>query len=110
MKPTSTDTAPAPVAAAKPSLKERFKSLLVEYGQVAIIIYFVIFGLCIAGFAVAIPLGFKVEGASDTTNFFAILGASWVATKVLQPLRILATLALTPVIGRFVMKRPKPQD
>lgn len=92
----------------KPSLKERMKGLYDEYGKIAIAIYFAIFFLVIAGFAVAIQMGFKVEGADESSGLglAATLGAAWVAAKVTQPLRILATLVLTPVVGKLIRKTP----
>jgi hypothetical protein len=96
---------PTPQAvAAKPSLKERFKALMVDYGRLAIWVYFTIFFGCWAGFAVAIHLGFQVEGAGGATG--TALG-SYAAAKVTQPLRILATLALTPPLERVLRVAPK---
>ena len=106
VKDTSTDTpTPAPPAA-KPSLKERMKSLMEDYGPVAFSVYFAIFLLCIAGVAVAFRLGFQMEGVGGTAG---TLGAAWLATKVIQPIRILATLALTPPVGRAWLRRKKQQ-
>lgn len=82
--------------------RQRIKNLLAEYGRLAIYVYLVIFGLVLAGFAVAIQTGIKVE---STAGKAGIWGAAWVATKVTQPLRILATLALTPVLARFLPGR-----
>ena len=53
---------------AKPSLKERFTSLLNTYGPVAFGVYFAIFFLCVAGFAVAIRMGLQVESAGGTAG------------------------------------------
>lgn len=86
----------------KPGLGDRMKQLFAEYGPVAITIYFVIFGLVFAGAAVAIQMGFSLEGASGTAG---TLAAAWVATKVTQPIRILATLALTPIVGGVLRRR-----
>ena len=89
---------------AKSSLKTRLTLLLDEYGKIAIAIYFAIFALVLGGFVLAIRLGFEVQSAHATAG---TLGAAWVATKLTQPVRIIATLALTPLVGRFV-KRDKP--
>ena len=105
VKNTSTDT-PTPAASAKPSLKERMKSLMEDYGPVAFAVYFAIFFLCIAGFAVAFRMGFQMEGVGGTAG---TLGAAWVATKVIQPIRILVTLALTPPVGKAWLRRKKQQ-
>ena len=90
--------------AVKPSLKERWKTLMADYGRLAIWVYFTIFFACIAGFAVAIKLGFNVEGAGGTTG--TLFGA-WAATKVTQPIRILATLGITPPLERVLRFMPR---
>jgi hypothetical protein len=89
--------APVDAPPAKPSLKTRLTNLLAEYGKLALILYFVIFGLVLAGFALAIGTGMRVESA---TGGAGVLGAAYLATKVTQPIRILATLALTPLVAR----------
>jgi hypothetical protein len=58
--------------------------------------------LSILGFAIAIRAGVGgIEGADTAVGFAGILGVAWVAAKVTIPLRILATLALTPLLGRL---------
>jgi hypothetical protein len=94
--------------------RERLKTLLAEYGRVALYTYFGLFALVLAGFAVAIAAGVQVESAQGGAG---VLGMAWLATKVTQPLRIAATLALTPLVAAAVKKvrrergtdeRPKP--
>lgn len=92
----------------KPPLKDRLTTLLNEYGRVAIVIYFTIFALVLAGFAIAIRFGVQVDSAAGTAG---TIGAAWVATKLTQPLRILATLVLTPIVAKFIERfgpKPKP--
>lgn len=85
---------------------EKLKTLLAEYGRVAIWTYVVIWLLTLAGFAVAISLGLDVEGVASGIG---LAGASWLATKLTQPLRIAGTLALTPIIAAVLRKvRGKP--
>jgi hypothetical protein len=86
-------------AAPKPTLKSRMSALLAEYGKVAIWLYFTIFALVFAGFAIAISAGVEVESAAGGAG---LAGAAWLATKVTQPVRILATLALTPLVARAI--------
>ena len=81
---------------------EKLKALLAEYGNVAIGTYLVIWLATLAGFAIAISLGVQVESASGGIG---LLGASWLATKLTQPLRILATLALTRLLGIYLARR-----
>jgi hypothetical protein len=87
--------------------REKLKNLLSEYGNVAIWTYLVIWLLTLAGFAVAISAGVKVESA---TSGAGLLGASWLGTKLTQPLRIAGTLALTPVIAAVLKKLRKDKD
>ncbi|QRK11823.1 hypothetical protein JQX13_18235 [Archangium violaceum] len=89
---------------AKPPLKERLKSLMADYGRLAIWVYFIIFFGSWAGFALAIHLGFQVEGAGGATG---AIGGGYVAAKVTQPVRIFATLGLTPPLERVLRVVPK---
>ena len=83
----------------KPSLKERFQRLLAESGRVVLFVYFGIFALVFAGFAIAIRTGMHVE---STTGEMGTIGAAYVATKLTQPLRILATLVITPIVAKLM--------
>lgn len=88
----------------KQSLKERLSDL----GGVGIAVYFIIFALTLAGFAVAIAAGFEVESAGEGGG---LLFAAWVATKFTQPLRIGATFVLTPIVYKvYYTIRPKKDD
>ena len=82
-----------------------------EYGPFALGTYFAIFAIVFAGFAAAISAGFEVEGAAGSVG---LLGAAWLATKVTQPLRIAATLALTPLaaaaLRRLGWAKPKQDE
>jgi hypothetical protein len=91
----------APGIEPRPPLKDRLKTLLVEYGKVAMVTYLAIFAAVLVGFAIAIRLGAQVDSAAGTAG---TLGAAWVATKLTQPLRILATLVLTPLVAKLVQK------
>lgn len=91
---------------AKPSLKERFEALIAEYGKFVVSLYFGIFFLTWTGFAFAIQNGFEVESAGAGVGTWA---AAYVATKLTQPIRIGATLVLTPIVARLFGRR-KPQS
>jgi Protein of unknown function (DUF1279) len=104
-KPTSTDTAPP---RARPPLKERLKTLMTEYGFLAIVVYLSTSVLSMTGFTIAIlSLDLKALGErfgvplEGTRGLLGTLGAAWVLTKVIQVPRILLTLALTPIIARI---------
>jgi hypothetical protein len=79
--------------------RERLKALLAEYGRVAVWTYLGLFVVVLAGFAMAISWGVQVESAKGGAS---VLGAAYLATKLTQPLRIAATLALTPAVAKLL--------
>jgi hypothetical protein len=79
-------------------LLQRFKHLLVEYGVTALVVHYVIFALVIVGFWTAIRLGWQ---PSTTVGSVGTWTAAYVMTKLVQPLRIIATLAVTPFIAKL---------
>ncbi|MBN1960751.1 MAG: hypothetical protein JW841_07370 [Deltaproteobacteria bacterium] len=83
--------------------KNRLRALVIDYGQLAIWVYLFIFLVVFIGFGVAIQLGFKIESVSATAGTWT---AAYIATKLTSPLRIIATLAITPVIMK-IRKRLK---
>jgi hypothetical protein len=82
--------------------REKLKALLEVYGRVAIAVYFGIFVLTLAGFALAISFGIELESAKGGAG---LLMASWLATKLTQPLRIAGTVALTPIVAGAMKRR-----
>jgi hypothetical protein len=80
---------------------EKLKALLAEYGNIALGTYIVIWLATMAGFAIAISMGVKVESAASGAG---LLGASWVAAKLTQPIRIAATIAATPLVHAALRK------
>jgi len=96
--------------------KERLKALLAEYGPIALGTYFALFFVVLLSFAGAISLGLRDTVTAwfsrwglDTESFAqaGVWLAAWIVTKLTQPLRILATVALTPVVAR-VLERWRP--
>jgi len=83
-------------------MKDKLQKLISEYGRIAFAVYLSIFALTMLGFGLAIAQGFEVDGVSSTAG---TLGAAWVATKLTQPLRIGATLVLTPMVGAVINRR-----
>jgi len=96
------ETAPAP--AKKPPLKQRLKKLYDQYGAVAVYTYLALSAAAIIGFSIAIGVG---ADADSTGGVLGSIGAGWVAAKVTMPLRILATLGLTPLIANALARRKK---
>lgn len=89
------------------SLKDRMSALLAEYGKVALWVYLTLSLTAIIGFSIAIGLGFS---ASSSTGVIGAIGAGWLAAKATMPLRILATLGLTPLVAALIRRRrPAPE-
>jgi hypothetical protein len=92
-----------------PAWRERLKALIAESGAIVLWVYFGIFFAVLIGFAMAIKFGANVQGAAGTAGTW---GAAYLATKLTQPLRIAATLAITPALAsflrRFRSKRAQP--
>jgi hypothetical protein len=88
---------------------EKLKALMEQYGPVAFGLYFAIFGFSIVVFAALFSFGFseaiartfdlKLEGGAGAVT---TLGFAWVATKVIQPLRIILTLGGTPLVAKVL--------
>lgn len=92
----------------KPTLKERLSAHFAEYGKFALYTYLTLSLLAIAGFSVAIGLGMA---PSSATGVIGTIGAGWLAAKATMPLRILATLALTPLVAMLWRRlRPAPAE
>ena len=78
-------------------MKKTLKAIAVEYGATAVVVYLTIFTLVIIGFWAAIRFGWSPEGAMANVGAWT---AAYLATKVTQPLRIVATVAITPFVAR----------
>jgi hypothetical protein len=96
--PSEAAAKPAQPPVAKPSLMARFKNLLLEYGPLALLMNYVIFGLVIVGFYAAIQLGFQVESTGAKAGSWA---AAYAASQVVKPLRLAAVFMLTPLVARI---------
>jgi len=88
---------------------ERLKQLLAEYGRVALGTYLAIFVLALGGFALALSQGLELAsldlGGAGNAGVFA---GAYVATKLIQPARIAATLALTPIVAAVLRRTTRP--
>lgn len=87
----------SPSAKAKPPIKERLQELMAEYGSIALIVFFSLFVLTYMGFYLAIEAG--VDVGDSTAGATGTYVAAWLATKLTMPLRIGATLLLTPLVA-----------
>ena len=79
-------------------VKKTIQKLLAEYGAVAVVVYFVIFFAVLGAFWLAISLGWQPTSAAGSVGTFT---AAYIATKLTQPLRIAATLVITPFIAKL---------
>ena len=87
--------------------RDKLNALLEEYGRLALWVYLAIWLCVLSAFAVAISAGFR--SASMPSDAGVLLGA-WLATKVTLPLRIAATLALTPAVSAALRKWRPPKQ
>ena len=78
-------------------MRQTIKHILAEYGTVALVVYFAIFFAVLFGFWAAIRFGWRTDSSAGSVGTFA---AAYLATKLTQPLRIAATLALTPFVAK----------
>ncbi|HYO66040.1 MAG TPA: hypothetical protein VEU33_08160 [Archangium sp.] len=106
MTPNPNQTPAPPAVAAKPSLKERMKTLMAEYAVLAFIVHLGTFVVCMVGFGTLLLLGFEVKGAAGNAGVLAVLAGAYAATKLTSPFRIMATLALTPPLERLLRRIP----
>jgi hypothetical protein len=79
-------------------LKKTLKNVLAEYGAVALVLYLVIFALVLGGVYFALKAGWAPASATGKASTFI---AAYVITKLTQPLRIGATIVLTPLVARL---------
>ena len=79
-------------------VKKTVQNLLAEYGTVAVVVYFTIFFATLFGFWLAISMGWRPSSAAGTAGTWA---AAYIATKLTQPIRIGATLVITPFVAKL---------
>ena len=93
-------------------LKDKLQNAFAEYGRVAVFVYITFFASTIFGFWALLTMGVDIR----TWSFFSglgdlgALGLAYAATKLTQPVRIVMTLAFTPVVARFVPAKKDIQD
>jgi len=79
-------------------VRKSLKDLLAEYGAVAIVLYLAIFFLVLGGVWLALRAGWTSRSATGTAG---TLAAAYIITKLTQPIRIGATVVLTPIVARL---------
>ena len=78
-------------------VRKTFRNILAEYGTTALVVYLAIFAVVLGGFWLGIVFGWRPSSVAGNAGAFT---AAYLATKVTQPLRIAATLVLTPLVAR----------
>lgn len=89
-------------------VRKTFKHMLATYGMVAVVVYFTIFFAVLFGAwlaiergadlpALAARMGLPINRAVAGVGSFTL---AYLFTKITQPVRIAATLALTPLLAR----------
>jgi hypothetical protein len=108
------DTADAPREDEPPKKQKaawrlKLEALVSEYGTAALVTWFGIFALTWAGFATAISFGYEVDSGGEGTGVVAV---AYIATQLTKPIRIGATVVLTPVVVRVWHRffPPKVED
>ncbi len=81
------------------SVQERLKLLFEEFGTVALGIYFAIWVLTLGGIWTAMKAGWQPE---TTAAQAGTLGAAYVVFRLTLPVRIAATVVLTPIVARLL--------
>lgn len=80
----------------------KLKQILAEYGPIAVAIYLTLFFAVLVGIYMAINAGWAPEGIAGNAGAWT---AAYLATKLTQPLRIGATVLLTPIVGRLWQRK-----
>jgi FAM210A/B-like domain len=78
-------------------MRKTLRQLLMEFGAVAVVLYLVIFFLVLFGTCLGVRAGWTPASVSGKAGTFA---AAYIITKLTQPLRIAATVVLTPLVAR----------
>lgn len=94
--------------------RQQYQDLVARYGKIAISTYFAIFFSVLFGFWFAVrsgvdlasgfqSVGIDASGAASGSGTFVV---AYAFTKLTQPVRIAATLLLTPLIARVFGREP----
>ncbi|HVF39190.1 MAG TPA: hypothetical protein VM939_04760 [Gemmatimonadaceae bacterium] len=85
-------------------MRATLKDILAKYGAIAVVIYLTIFTAVLAASYFAIRLGWTPTNIAGSAGVFT---AAYLFTKLTQPIRIAATVMLTPIVGRLWRKEPR---
>ena len=88
-------------------MRKTLKQFAVEYGSLFVFVYLAIFTVVLVGFWAAIKFGWSTDSAAANVGAWT---AAYLATKITQPVRIVASVAVTPMLGRFYDRIFKRKD
>jgi hypothetical protein len=78
-------------------VRKTIRNIIAQYGAIAAVVYLAIFFAVLGGIWAAFHFGWRPESVTANAGTFT---AAYLATKVTQPLRLAATVALTPFVSR----------
>ena len=87
-------------------MRATLQEILTKYGPIAVALYLAIFALVLGTSYFALSFGWKPEGVVGGAGLFT---AAYIVTKITQPLRIAATVLLTPIVGRVWRRNEDPE-
>jgi hypothetical protein len=82
-------------------VRATLKKIMTEYGPIAPVVYLGIFFSVLFTLWGGISLGWQPTGVGANVGAFT---AAYLVTKVTQPFRIAATIALTPLVARGIVR------
>ena len=81
-------------------VKARLQALAVEYGPLALVVWFSVFGLTFGLVALLVQLGFDWPWLTEKTGGAGPLVAAYAVTKLLTPVRVAVVAAILPAAAR----------
>ena len=78
-------------------MKQKISRLLAEYGVIALVLHYVIFGIVLVGSYFALRAGWS---PTSTAGKAGTWGAAYIITKIVQIPRIALTVIMTPFVAR----------
>jgi hypothetical protein len=88
-----------------PSSRQRLRRFLLEFGALGLGVHYFVYALALIAFALSIQHSGTLPASSGRLGVWA---AAYVATKLTMPLRVLLTVALTPLLRGLIRRLRKP--
>ncbi len=82
-------------------VKAKLKQLAVDYGGLALAVWFGVFGLTFAAVATLVHLGVDWPWLTERTGSAGTLVAAYAVTKLLTPVRLAVVAAILPAAARL---------